>query len=464
MRKLARIVVIDSIQNHPDASRLALAYVDGWQIVVEKDRFLPGDYAVFYEIDSWVPKSACPTLGDASKPTLFKGIEGSLIRTIYLRKQVSQGYLQPIRSLPLPFVTTENAGRAPTWHFESGDYTVGDDLTQLLGVLKWEPELDASLAGVAKGKYPSIFPKTHQERIQNLGAQWEDWAYENLTFIPTEKLEGQSMTAYLRNNEFGVASHNLDLEKSNKSIHWNVALDQDLESKLRALLRRVRPDGGVFYEDAAFQGELIGPGIEGNIYGLKEHQFRLFSIVMAKGAKVLGLPEVLELGKTLNIPTVPVISKTPVRARQTSQEDFIAYADGESCLKIGQMREGVVFYCLEKPGLSFKSVSAQYLGQSTEACVSGTPAKTPLERAMAQFEDKVGLMARHAGLPAGLVAQHRAGLVKFAQLLGAQVHEEVIQPAYRADGLEHASRYLELSEKLDEVLMCGNTAAPLPVD
>lgn len=464
MRKLARIVSIDSIQNHPDASRLALAYVDGWQVVVEKDKFHAGDYAIFYEIDSWVPKTACPLLGDTNKPTQFKGVDGTLIRTIYLRKQVSQGYLQPLSSLPLPHVSTDNPGKPPTWCFESGDYTVGDDLTELLGVLKWEPELDASLLGVAKGKYPAIFPKTHQERIQNLGAQWENWAYENLTFIPTEKLEGQSMTAYLRNNEFGVASHTLDLEKSDKSIHWNVALDLDLESKLRFLLRRIKSDGGVFYEDAAFQGELIGPGIEGNIYGLKEHQFRLFSIVMAKGAKVLGLPQVIDLGKTLNIPTVPVISKTPVRARQTSQEDFIAYADGESCLKVGQMREGVVFYCLEKPELSFKSVSAQYLGKANEAVNSGTAAQTPLERAMAKFEDKVSLIARHAGLPAGLISQHRAGLVKFAQLLGAQVHEEVIQPAYRADGLEHASRYLELSEKLDEILMCGNTAAPLPVD
>ena len=464
MRKLARIVAIDSIQNHPDASRLALAYVDGWQVVVDKDAFHAGDYAIFYEIDSWVPKSVCPLLGDTSKPALYKGVEGTLIRTIYLRKQVSQGYLQPIRSLPLSYVSTDNAGQPPTWHFESGDYTVGDDLTELLGVLKWEPELDSSLVGVAKGKYPAIFPKTHQERIQNLGAQWEDWAYENLTFIPTEKLEGQSMTAYLRNNEFGVASHTLDLEKSDKSIHWNVALDLDLESKLRFLLRRIRADGKVFYEDAAFQGELIGPGIEGNIYGLKEHQFRLFSIVMAKGAKVLGLPEVIELGKTLNIPTVPVISKTPVRARQTSQEDFIAYADGESCLKIGQMREGVVFYCLEKPGLSFKSVSTQYLGDAAEGPASGDMIQTPVERAMAQFEDKMALIARHAGLPVGLIAQHRASLAKFAQLLGAQVHEEVIQPAHRADGLEHASRYLELSEKLDEVLMCGNTVAPLPVD
>ncbi|MGZ7204990.1 hypothetical protein ACXWOS_11120, partial [Streptococcus pyogenes] len=44
---------------------------------------------------------------------------------------------------------------------------IGYDLTELLGVVKWDPPLPASLGGTARGNFPSFIYKTDQERIQN---------------------------------------------------------------------------------------------------------------------------------------------------------------------------------------------------------------------------------------------------------------------------------------------------------
>ena len=80
-----------------------------------------------------------------------------------------------------------------------------------------------------------------------------------MTFEVTEKLEGQSFTAFLWDGVFGVCSRNLQLKTDEPSTWLSTAEKHGLEEKLR---RRFEETG----EQLAFQGEQVGPGIEGNIY------------------------------------------------------------------------------------------------------------------------------------------------------------------------------------------------------
>lgn len=58
MRKLATIREIAEIKPIPDADRIEVARIDGWEVVVsKKDNFHVGDRVVYVEIDSKMPET-----------------------------------------------------------------------------------------------------------------------------------------------------------------------------------------------------------------------------------------------------------------------------------------------------------------------------------------------------------------------------------------------------------------------
>ena len=55
-RELAYVVKIDNILPIEGAERVEQAVVGGWHIMVRKNQFKIGDYAIYFEIDSKVPQ------------------------------------------------------------------------------------------------------------------------------------------------------------------------------------------------------------------------------------------------------------------------------------------------------------------------------------------------------------------------------------------------------------------------
>ena len=251
MRKLATVRKIDNILPIAGADAIECAVVGGWKVVVKKGEYQVGDLGIYCEIDSWIPHALAPFLSKGKEPRVFEGIPGERLRTVKLRGQISQGLLLP--ALGQTSITGE-----------------GDDLTEFLGIVKWEKVLPAQLAGQAKGNFPTVIPKTDQERVQNLVK--EIALAQGDEFEVTEKLEGSSMTCYLIGDEFGVCSRNLDLKETEGNSFWATARAEDIETKMRQL--RVKST----FTDFAVQGELIGPGIQGNIYNLSKCEFRVFDV------------------------------------------------------------------------------------------------------------------------------------------------------------------------------------------
>jgi hypothetical protein len=88
----------------------------------------------------------------------------------------------------------------------------GDDVTDALGVEKWEPPLDLALAGELTSPFPHCLEKTNETRIQSLRPEDHDTIQQaESEWVVTEKLNGSSMTIYLRDGAFGVCSRNLEL-------------------------------------------------------------------------------------------------------------------------------------------------------------------------------------------------------------------------------------------------------------
>jgi len=337
-RKLATIRRITSLTPIPGADKIELAAVDGWNVVVQKGLYNVGDLAVYFEIDSFIPNALAPFLTkEGHYPKVYEGVTGERLKTVRLRKQRSQGLLMPLSEIS--FATCAQA-----------NLEEGADLTDLLGILKWEPTISAQLAGQVKGNFPSLVPKTDQERIQNLTRELEKW--KGNTWTVTEKLEGSSCTMYLPvEGDFEVCSRNLSLKFSESNTFWGQAIRYDVEAKMRR--------GGM--EGVAIQGELVGPGIQDNIYGLSHHDFYVYHIYDVKEGKKLaiGIREVI--CEMLGLKHVPVLKYAETIEAEDTVACILEYAEGKSRLNPKQEREGVVFECNEDTNISWKAISNKYL-------------------------------------------------------------------------------------------------------
>ena len=325
MRKMATVRVVDSILPIPDADAIECAVIGGWKVVTKKGEFKAGDLAIYCEIDSWIPHELAPFLSKG-EPKEYNGVKGERLRTVRLRKQLSQGLLLPYSVV------------GSLWGED-------DDVSELLNIQKWEAPISPQLAGQVKGNFPSCIPKTNQERVQNLKRDLP--SLDNELFEVTEKLEGSSMTCYLINGEFGVCSRNMDLKRDENNTFWKVAIEQSIENKMRTF------DSDNF----AIQGELIGPGIQGNIYNLNKHVFHVFDIYDIDAGEYV-LPETRhQLVGEMALQHAPTIGTL---ALQANMDYLLETAEGKSLLNDKQEREGLVYKAVNRP-YSFKVISNKYL-------------------------------------------------------------------------------------------------------
>lgn len=357
-RKLARIATLDSLAPIPGADFIELARVGGWKTVVKKGEFKVGDRVVYFEIDAFLPSGtpAWEFLVDKS-PTEHEGAIGHVLRTVRLQKQLSQGLVLP----PSAFKASvqERLQQLP----------LGEDVASLLDVTKYEKPLPKELLEVAIGYYPSQVPTTDQERVQNLTEELAAWVAASgegcLTWEVSEKLEGESCSFLWLLDGLHVCSRNVDFKELDHVHLWRMAHQLRIREKLQALFGD---------REVGLQGEIVGPGIEGNHYGLKEPAFFLYNIYDVKDGRYWSPAARRIAAMDLHLNHVPVLNKAFVFKPGTTAQTLLDMADGASALASTKRREGLVFKCNEKDD-SFKAVSDLYLlGVKLSATAKPAPA------------------------------------------------------------------------------------------
>jgi RNA ligase (TIGR02306 family) len=342
VRKMASIQKIAEVKAIPDADKICAYRVNGWWIVDQVGKYVVGDLVVYAEPDSFIPSTLAPFLTKPGHfPKTYLGVEGEKLRTIRLRKQLSQGLLLPFT----PEIAIKGLGAGPGAKFS--DYE-GADVSEFLGIVKWEAPPEFTSAD-ARGSFPSFIIKTDQERVQNCFRDMEEH-FEHQTWEVTEKCEGSSMTVYQRQGDFGVCSRNLDLKESEDNTFWKMAIELGLKEKLI--------EGGL---NIAIQGELCGPGIQGNIYNLTKHMFFVFDIFDIDKFEYFNPHERRFHTALLGLTDVPVLEREANLVGHTC-ESLLSKADGQSVLGlIGCLREGEVYKLNSNRRISFKAVSNKYL-------------------------------------------------------------------------------------------------------
>lgn len=291
------------------------------------------------------------------------------IKTMKMAGVLSQGICFPMSILP---------------EKEIG-YEVGEDVTDILGVKKYEPYAEEEPAPQPKKKlnpiinfmfrvpllrpiarlfvrgkklkkgWPEFLVKTDETRIQNVPFVLNR---KDLVWEVHEKVDGTSGTFFLRKlprtfpwsrqkYDFGVCSRNLRLYQKDNSIYWQVAEKYHMEDVLKQL---IGPNDFV-----AIQGECIGPKIQGNKYGVKESELYCFNLIYP-GHKVDSVDAEATVSK-LGLKWVPLIDDNFILP--DTVEEMLNYATGKSLLA-DTLREGVVIRCY-RAHLSFKAVSPDFL-------------------------------------------------------------------------------------------------------
>lgn len=397
-RELAYIVKVDAIHPIEGADRVEVACVGGWRIMVKKGQFLPGDFAIYFEIDSKVPEV---------EPFMFLESKHFKVKTqkYFKGTVISQGLLMAVED----FVSLENP---PAWSISmkeriaAGRDVEHEGLTEVIGVTyaveednkrkaasvdkykkmaqrrpnifkqrwakwmmrrEWGKKVMFFFFGKKKDKktgWPGWVSKTDEERVQNM-----TWILEDKSeWIATEKIDGTSTTSTLRKtgkkfwqfwkpvHEFYICSRNVVFDKPDKNcfyetnVYTEMAEKYHFEDVLAALVDKYN------LEWATLQGETYGAGIQKREYGLKGHDFVGFNLIFSDRGR-LNSVEAKKILAEYGIPWVPIVDEHFVLP--DTVEELLAIATDKSIID-GGMREGLVFRS-QDGARSFKAVSNEFL-------------------------------------------------------------------------------------------------------
>jgi RNA ligase (TIGR02306 family) len=243
--KLASIETVVSSVPHPAADSLDIIKVLGWQCVTKRGQFSDGQRVVFIPIDTLLPDAPWSAF-------LKKGDKPIRLRTIKLRGEYSQGLVLPVDVLP---------EGVQGWN-------IGADVGGELGVKKYEKEVPAQLSGEAAGAFPQyLAAKTDEDNgLSNLNLVEQVLLTQVQQALHiTQKLDGSSCTIIVKDGVIEhVCSRNVDLKESEANAFWRAAR--------RAVIAGFHEFTGIV------QGELMGPGIQGNQLGLEQPNLFVFQI------------------------------------------------------------------------------------------------------------------------------------------------------------------------------------------
>ena len=366
MRKLATIRRISKIEPIQGKDFVEMAYIDGWSAMVKKsDNFQPEDMVIFCEEDSVFPHDEqwefLKKYNYRIKIQRFKSENGYVY---------SQGLVLPLSILG------------------KNKFKLGDDVTKILNITQYEPEMDIerncsknngflmkfrwyrrfvkNINKSIKG-FPKEVSKTDEERIQNYISNGFDCYVDDNgvlrirntdEYVVTEKIDGQSGTFLLRKKKFLlffkryqyiVCSRNM-VNKDPNSSYNTVSRKYGIEKILKNILKKKNLDW------VCIQGECIGPNIQQNKYHSNDYQLYVFNLIDNKHGRWDSY-SMRNFVESNGLNSVPIIDCMSLNGK--SVNDILEISNGKSQL-YDTLREGLVFRSLDGKK-SFKAVSPEFL-------------------------------------------------------------------------------------------------------
>jgi RNA ligase (TIGR02306 family) len=315
--KLATYETITEVLPIEGADRIELARVQGWQSVIRKGEFKVGDQVIFVPIDTVLAPSAWNQhlwdKNDPSKPIRLK--------TVKLRGVISQGLI----------LRTTLVSAQEIWD-HSDNPEEDTSLAGMLGITKYEKPIPAHLAGQVAGDFPThLVSKTDEDNLKSNIEVLDE--LKQADFVEaTLKIDGTSAT-YIKefDGTFRVCSRNLELKDTETNVHWQMARKYKIEENL--------------VPGNCIQGEIAGPGIQGNPAGYSEVLLFVFNAFNLGDRKPLSRGSWLNALTVINDQTlrVPIVRLFDVHEFATMTVDNLQQWVNGITYNNGLPAEGVVF-------------------------------------------------------------------------------------------------------------------------
>lgn len=355
---------IVSVVDHPNADRLSIVTVRGYECISAKledgsHRYKPGDLVVYVKVDSLVPESLLRQFGfwdDAKGKGSLSGRNGDRVRTIKLRDVYSTGLLFPVDKLET-----------------LGSVSVDDDVSEKLGIVKYEPPIPTVFSGNATRAYggKKFDVNNALDRLAFLQAE-KPWV------VVTSKIHGTSFGVFApaTTDNPNLLIDNVPLFCSTKNMgNQGIVFEntpENIESNLyvrvlhreketfKRLIRELRErEFASETSDIIVRGEIYGPGIQGGYdYDKTQPEYAVFGIWI--GNVPLAQEQVLRLCDELNVNRVPWFWSGPF-----DLETIKRFRDGPEPIAGKHIHEGVVITSSQKDNrgndILLKLVNPAYL-------------------------------------------------------------------------------------------------------
>jgi len=306
---------LESVLPHPNADRLELGKLVGidFQFVIPKGKYTAGDTVLYIPVDSLVPEAVLEKVGLLGK---LSGPDKNRVRTIQLRGEYSQGIVE------YPHVLLGD------------DWEKVEDITAALGITKFDPEpnvtKDAILLPIPDGV--GVYDIEGAERYADVVEELMD---QEVSI--SEKLEGYNFSGILDPDGTVIfCQHENRIQEipNTPNLFCDVARAVGVPGML-ATLRKVYPKGRI-----VLRGEVIGPGIRGNIYNLHEKTIRVFDIKV--DTRYLNPNEFHRECTVCEAVPVPSLASKVTLRQWLAGKTLREASNGMSMINPKQLREGVV--------------------------------------------------------------------------------------------------------------------------
>lgn len=398
-----KIVKIEKKANHPNADRLTIYNIGGYNCISNKlpdgsDRYDIGDLVVYIPENALLPEWLLKKMdfwNEEKGKGILAGKEGNRVKPLKLRGIFSEGVLYPcltMREYEEGFSVDEvvkSYGYDENTKFVFQEKSTegyvgftpaveGIDVADFLGITKYEPPIPTSMGGEVFST-ETIFEHFDVEPIQ----KYMNLLQEGEEVVMESKIHGTNCRylfscgytndeAFGENNDVFICSKglgdkglpfkNTDMNKLNAYV--KVFYQRNVEKKVKesSLYKQCQAEG----KDLTVMCEIYGDGIQDLTYGLKNQiDMVMFDVYVGKArqGRYLNYDELKAFTDETGLPIVDVLYRGPF-----SMDKVAEYTSGFDTFgkNKNQIREGIVIkplnerWCDEIGRVMLKSVSEAY--------------------------------------------------------------------------------------------------------
>lgn len=294
------VATIDELKPHPNADRLEIAQILGWQVVVQKGQFTIGEAVAYVPPDTMLPPHVSDRLG------VTKYLSNGRVRQVRLRGEPSFGFVAPRPDL-MP---------------------IGANVASIFEATKYEPPVRVGVADVLPddARFPSY---TEIENMRN----FPDVFHDGEQVIVTEKIHGSNVRVGVVEGERMAGSKRIRRAQPARGMEHNLYWYAWSLAPIEALLT----DLGRDHKQVVLYGEVYGSAVQkGFAYGaIGTVGFRAFDLLI--DGRYSDVESFTTICRDYDIATVPLLGEGPY-----SLEWIRRMSQGTTVLSDTHMREGVV--------------------------------------------------------------------------------------------------------------------------